>query len=78
MDYGNNDGGDGKMNIKTRTIKSLIYRVYSFSITWFVMLLITRDINEANIFTPIIEVVKTLNFFLFDYVWDKIKKGKKL
>ncbi len=63
------------MNVKIRTIKSLLYRVYSFTITWVILyLLLNGMVEETTIYTLIIEVVKTLNYFLFDYVWDKIKK----
>lgn len=65
------------MSLKTRTTKSILYRVYSFAITWLVMFLLTGSVEKAGINTVIIELVKTLNYFLFDYVWDKIKKGKE-
>jgi len=63
------------MSIKRRTIKSILYRVYSFIITWLVMLLLMPgNIVQVNTITIIVEVIKTLNFFLFDYVWDRLKK----
>jgi len=41
------------------------------------MFLLTGNVTEANTITLIVEGVKTLNFFLFDYVWDKIKTNKE-
>jgi uncharacterized membrane protein len=40
------------------------------------MFLIFETIEGASTTTLIIEAVKTFNFFLFDYVWDKIKKKR--
>ena len=57
---------------KTLIIKSLIYRAFSFFTTWFVIFLLTPEVElTISIYiTIIVEVFKTINYIIFHKLWD--------
>ena len=56
--------------------KSLIYRMYSFLVTWIVVFVITGNIKSTTIITAIMEIVKTINYLIFETIWEKIKNER--
>jgi uncharacterized membrane protein len=53
--------------------KALIYRIYSLIIVYVIFYLLTRKITKAAEFTLIIEIVKLLQYYIFEKIWSKLK-----
>lgn len=57
--------------------KALIYRVWSIFITAIVVYFLTADFAMTTIFTILLEIIKTLNYMLFEYIWNHFKEKRK-
>jgi len=54
-------------------IKTIIYRVYSIVIAYFVFYLLTGEIMKATKFTIILELTKLSQYYLFEKLWKRIQ-----
>ncbi len=59
---------------KKTAIKSIIYRIYSFVITFLVAFLVTGNLGLSISIGIIENVLKILTYYLFDLIWDKFSK----
>jgi len=60
--------------------KAIIYRLCSFVISALVLYLLIGDLKKVGLLTVILEIVKTLEYFSFDYIFTiylKYKKNKR-
>lgn len=57
-------------------IKSIVYRIYSFVITFLTAYFITGDIKLSAAIGVVENVFKILTYYWFDVVWDKFTKKK--
>jgi len=55
-------------------LKSLIYRIYSIFLTFFVVLLITGDANLSAIISGWVALAKIISYWVFEVLWEKINK----
>jgi adenylyl-sulfate kinase len=65
-----------KLINKKNMIKSIIYRLYSFLVTFFVALIITGDAKLSIALGVIENFFKIVTYYWFDVVWDKFTKKK--
>jgi adenylyl-sulfate kinase len=65
-----------KLINKKNMIKSVIYRLYSFLVTFFVALIITGDAKLSIALGVIENFFKIITYYWFDVVWDKFTKKK--
>ncbi len=56
--------------------KSVIYRIYSFVVTFVVSFLLTGNIKLSIMLGLVENIVKILTYYWFDIVWDKLTKKK--
>ena len=60
--------------------KAIIYRLCSFAISAVVLYFLIGDLKKVGLLTVILELVKTIEYFSFDYLFTiylKYKKNKK-
>lgn len=65
-----------KLINKKNMIKSVIYRLYSFLVTFFVALIITGDAKLSIALGVVENFFKIVTYYWFDVVWDKFTKKK--
>jgi len=61
--------------MKELITKTLLYRIISLTIITGVLYLTTLDLKEAFQFSIIIETIKCLTYFVYEYVWTKINES---
>lgn len=61
---------------KKNMIKSIIYRVYSFVITFIVSFIITGNLNLSVAIGLVENFFKIATYYWFDEIWDRITKKK--
>lgn len=57
--------------ILRKLYKTLIYRAISIIMIFMIVYFITYDFTETTAITIIIEIVKTIQYFVFDCLWKK-------
>ena len=57
--------------------KAIIYRIFSFIISTFVLFILIGDIKKVGLMTLILELIKTVQYFSFDYIFALYLKCKK-
>lgn len=68
---------DWRRIINTKNmVKSIIYRVYAFVITFMVAFVVTGNIELSVTIGVIENVFKILTYYWFDVLWDKFTKTK--
>jgi adenylyl-sulfate kinase len=65
-----------KLIDKKNMIKSIVYRLYSFLVTFVVALLITGDAKLSATLGVLENFFKIATYYWFDIVWDKFTKKK--
>lgn len=61
-------------------IKSILYRIYSSIITFFISYLVTGKMS-VGIFIGVSDfTIKIFTYYIYEYVWDKVttKKNQKI
>lgn len=61
---------------KKQMIKSVVYRIYAFAITFISTLLVSGDVKLSLTVGILENVIKILTYYWFDIFWDKITKKK--
>jgi adenylyl-sulfate kinase len=61
---------------KKTAVKSIIYRIYAFVITFLVAFLVTGNLELSATIGIIENVFKILTYYLFDLIWDKFSKSE--
>ncbi len=64
-----------KFNIK-QMIKSIVYRIYAFAITFISVLLVSGDVKLSLTIGILENAIKIITYYWFDIFWDKITKKK--
>lgn len=54
--------------------KSVIYRIYTFILTFFIALFFTHDVNKALAIGLIDLFFKIFSYYYFDIIWDKLTR----
>ena len=57
--------------IKRTTVKTIIYRIIKIVVDLLVMFALTGNIIMAGAFTVVTEVVGTLLYWLYEYLWSR-------
>lgn len=57
---------------KKYMLKSIIYRMYAFLVTFFITLFITRDLKISLTIGFMESIIKILTYYWFDVIWEKI------
>ena len=65
-----------KLFNKKNMIKSIIYRLYAFVITFTVALFVTGNIELSATIGVVENIFKILTYYWFDIIWDKFTKKK--
>lgn len=61
---------------KKNLIKSIIYRVYSFVVTFLIAFVVTGNIKLSITLGLVENILKIATYYWFDVVWDKLTKKK--
>ena len=62
------------MKMCNKVYKSLIYRLWSATITAIIIYILTNDIVITTTFTVIIELTKIFNYYIFEQIWYRWKE----
>ena len=52
-------------------LKSIVYRIFSFFVTWLVFYLFIRNNKTALIGSATIESIKFIEYYVFEIMWTK-------
>jgi len=61
------------MKILSNLYKTIIYRTISIILLFIIIYIVSGDIEETTTLTIFIEIIKTLQYFIYDYIWSKRK-----
>lgn len=59
------------MNISKIIKKSIVYRLYSIFLTFIISKIVTNDIRISIIISLTDSLIKTINYFIFEYIYEK-------
>jgi len=59
--------------MKKTILKSILYRIWSVLLTSTIVFLVTGNPQITTTITIILEVFKTINYFVFENIWKYVK-----
>ena len=58
-------------------VKTLTWRFFAVLITWIVVYLYSRDVQESTVVAVIANVIKMAVYYLHERVWNNLSFGKR-
>jgi len=65
-----------KKMIKKTILKAIIYRLISFCVVYLLVFLFTGQLVQATYITVLLEMIKTIQYFLYELLWKRLSKNE--